>query len=153
MRFRLLNVLVGLMIIFLVAACGGGGGSEPAGQSSGAESVTIDVLEKDIYFGETNDNVDNPPVWTVPTGANVTVNVDNQGALQHNWLIMKQGEEIPEPFIQEDNTDLILEDSGILDGGNSDTFDFTAPLPGEYLVICGIAGHYPLMQGRLVVTE
>lgn len=134
--------------LFLVA-CGGGDtadGDEPA-------SVTINVTQNDIYFGETQDNQENPPTWTVPAGAEVTVQVTNNGALQHNWAIVEPGAEVPTPLDPDTAEGIILYDTGLVDGGSTATATFTAPQAGEYLVICTVAGHYPLMQGRLVVTE
>lgn len=119
-----------------------------------AAPEAIEVLMNDLYFGESNDNLANPPVWTVRSGADVTVAMDNRsGALQHNWAIVKAGEEVPSPFLGEEQMDVVLLDAGILEPNQTDTFAFTAPELGEYMVICTVAGHYPVMQGKLIVTE
>lgn len=117
-------------------------------------SAALNVAMHDIYFGETNDNSSNPPIWTVTSGVPVTVTLENQSVgLQHNWAIIKLGEEIPSPFIGGDQLTIVLSESGVIDAGQSKTFLFTAPLPGEYMVICTVAGHYPVMQGKLVVEK
>jgi plastocyanin len=133
----------------LLVACGGSGNSS---ESDETVNATINVLMNDIYFGESNDNASNPPVWTVSSGANVTVNLDNQGALQHNWAIVKAGEEVPAPFDVAEHSDILLYSTELLNGGTTASATFTAPEPGEYLVICTVAGHYPSMQGMLVVN-
>ena len=151
------ELLVTMLLAFslLLAACGSGSAPEsasPPGDESAPAGETIDVVMHDIYYGDTNDNQANPPVWTVSSGVQVTVNLDNQGALQHNWAIVRPEVEVPTPFDMEADADLLLYDTGILDGGTQSTTTFTAPEPGEYLVICTVAGHYPLMQGKLVVN-
>lgn len=108
----------------------------------------------DLYFGDTNDNLNNPPVWTVTNGAEVTVTVENRsGALQHNWATSKLDAVIPQPFVGGEGLDIVLLDSGVVDTGQSSTITFTAPAVGEYLVICTVPGHYPVMQGKLVVES
>jgi uncharacterized cupredoxin-like copper-binding protein len=87
----------------------------------------------------------------VTNGATVTVNLDNQGALQHNWAIVKIGEEVPVPFDVQQHSAKLLYSTGVVEGGTTATVTFIAPDPGEYLVICTVAGHYPVMQGKLVV--
>lgn len=146
---RVLLLTVVLLVALVSAACGGD--STPAEPAAPAGEA-INVVMHDIYFGDTNDNHTNPPVWTVTSGATVTVSLDNQGALQHNWAIVKPGAEVPNPFIEAENADLLLFAATPVDGGAQGTATFTAPEPGEYIVICTVSGHYPMMQGKLVVT-
>jgi plastocyanin len=143
MSRRILFILF-VLVALTLAACGGGG--------NGARKETIDVVMHDIYFGASNDNVANPPVWTVTSGAEVTVEMDNQGAMEHSWAIVKLGEELPEPFDAAQHGDKLLFSSGRVLGGTKATATFTTPEPGEYVVICTVPGHYPSMQGRLVVN-
>lgn len=76
-----------------------------------------------------------------------------QGGLEHNWTVLKPGVDVPMPFLPEQNGDLVLLTSSNVPPGQKVTETFTAPAePGEYIVICTIAGHYPAMQGRLIVT-
>jgi uncharacterized cupredoxin-like copper-binding protein len=141
--FRMSLVLIAL----LLAACGGGESTpapaptEPAAGSAQAElAATLDILMKDIYFGDNSDNLGNPPVWTVAAGSEVSLNLVNKGGLEHNWAVVKPGSELPKVIT-----------AGNLLGGKSLTEPFTAPAAGEYLVICTVAGHYPAMQGKLIV--
>ena len=163
-----------LVVALLVAACGGGGNPTPAptptaapaavapteapaaeapaaGSAQEAIAQVLDVAMHDIYFGDNPDNLTTPPEWTVAAGAEVTVNMQNLGALEHDFAIVNQGEEVPVPFLDA-NRDLLFFEAGKLPGGQNATATFTAPTdPGIYTVICTIAGHYPVMQGRLVV--
>ena len=143
-RTTLSTFLLLVLVALVLAACGG---------SEEATSATIEVVQNDIYFGETADNADNPPTWTVPAGAEVTVELTNNGALEHNWAIVEPGAEVPVPLDAETAEGILLYDTGLVDPGSTATATFTAPEAGEYLVICTVAGHYPAMQGRLIVTE
>ncbi|NJN95037.1 MAG: hypothetical protein HC875_13510 [Anaerolineales bacterium] len=148
--------VVTIIATILLAACGGGGGAQKIEEKAPAEApkaqaVTLDIEQGDIYYGKTPDNATKPPVWEVPAGAKIKVNVKNNGALEHNWAIVKQGAEVPEPFIEADNKDIILAQTGLTAAGKTGSYDLTAPLPGEYKIICTVAGHYPSMQGKLIV--
>lgn len=145
-----LPIFILLLFALVLAACGGGNDSEETADDSSA-TESFDVVENDIYYGDTNDNGTNPPTWTVSSGSEVTVNITNNGALEHNFAIVRQGETVPNPFVEADSGDIILQDSGLTPAGEQATFTFTAPDPGEYQVICTVAGHYPLMQGRLII--
>lgn len=151
---RKLTVLIGLSVVaLLLAACGGG--AEPAAPAeAAAESVQISVVAQDMYFGDDPNNIDNPPVWTAPAGSLATVSFDNRGALEHNWAVIRLGAEVPVPFEAENDAGLVLYDTGVVPPGETRSVPFQVPdEPGEYIVICTVAGHYPAMQGRLVVVN
>ena len=148
MKKSTLFTLIALLSLAFLAACGGGGGDAPAEESGGQ---TIEVIMNDIYFGETNDNVENPPVWTIKTGSTVTLNAINNGTLDHNWALVKADATVPDSVTPDSAEDIISYDVGIVAGGDTYNSAFRAPIPGEYLIICTVAGHYPAMQGKLVV--
>ena len=142
-----------LALVVLLAACGGGSNEPtPAAGGSSAQEVLnqINISMHDIYYGEENNNLEKPPVWTVKAGDEVALNMDNKGALEHSWALLKAGSEVPMPFTDA-NKDLLLYDSGALKPSAQKADKFTAPAAGEYTVICTVAGHYPVMQGRLIV--
>ncbi len=142
------------LVLILFVACGGGEADSGGNDADAAQSASISVVQHDIYYGSSNDNAENPPVWSVPAGARVRVSLDNQGALEHNWAIVKQGETLPDDFAQNPSTDLLMYDAGLVDGGDSTSSTFTAPTePGSYTVVCTVAGHYPSMQGVLEVED
>lgn len=151
MKKTILLTLILMITAFGVAACGGG--DEPAAEVDSSQAA-IEVIMNDIYFGESNDNVDNPPVWTVKTGQTVAVNTVNNGSLDHNWAIVEAGATLPDTVSDPAQVeDLITYDVGVVAGGDAYNGVFRAPVPGEYRVICTVAGHYPAMQGTLIVEE
>lgn len=90
--------------------------------------------------------------YTVPAGAEVTLNLTNTGAIEHEFAILKLGEHVTPPFGEKDEDKILWELDGVQPGtSKSDTF--TAPTePGEYDVICGIPGHIELgMVATLIV--
>ena len=149
MKKSTLFSLIALLSLAFLAACGGGG-EAPAEESGGQ---AIEVIMNDIYFGETNDNVENPPVWTIKTGGTVTLNAINNGTLDHNWAIVESGATIPDAVTPDSAEDIISYDVGVVAGGDTYRSAFRTPIPGEYLIICTVAGHYPAMQGKLIVEE
>jgi plastocyanin len=145
------------VLLLVLAACGGGSEPTPtpapAADAASAQEVlaAITVEMHDIYFGAENNNVENPPVWTVGAGQEVTMNFDNLGALEHSWAILRPDAEMPMPYTDAD-ADKLFYTSGNLAPATQKTDTFTAPAEaGEYIVFCTVAGHYPVMQGRLVV--
>ena len=130
--------VLGLSSSFLLAACGGGdAGSEP-------EPVTLsfDAEEPFAY---------NPSSASVPTGAQVTVNFNNVGALEHTWGLASNA---VDPATATEENILAGTASGTVLPGESTTFSFTAPAPGTYQIICTIPGHaVGGMLGTFTVTE
>ncbi len=123
-------------------------------QRSGSDSLEIAKLEvtvDDIFYGSENNNLESPPVWHVQRNAPVQVHVINRGELNHNWAIVHKDIELPVPFSEGQSSDKILFTAGMVYGDNETTLTFFAPDVGEYQVICTVEGHYPFMQGRLIV--
>lgn len=145
-------IIAGLLFTttLVMGACGGGD-AKPAPSAQDVLNQA-NVTMHDIYYGEENDNVNKPPVWNAGAGQQVTVNMDNKGALEHSWVVLKAGtKDIPMPFTDA-NKDLEFFSSGNLKPLTQKTATFTAPSePGEYTVLCTVPGHYPVMQGRLIV--
>ena len=137
-----------ILLVVALAACSGSGDSEEAV----AETVIVVDME-DIYFGPTNDNAENPPEWTVGAGDEVTLRMENMGALEHSWAILESGVEVPVAYNEATDGDKVLFSSGTVAAGASDEVRFTAPEPGTYNVLCTVPGHSVLMQGRLIVTS
>jgi uncharacterized cupredoxin-like copper-binding protein len=149
-------------MMIVIVACGGNEEATPTLSSTptsvpvAAETALapeeIAVRMGDLFFGDSNDNMHNPPIWTVTSGAEVTVATENRSeALQHNWTVVKLNATVPEPFLGDKQMEVILVDTGVIDSGKTDAFTFTPPATDEYKVICTVPGHYPSMQGTLVV--
>ena len=115
------------------------------------ETVELNVIINDNYYGETDNNIESPPVWRIPQNADVIVNMENRGDENHNWAIVQQGKTIPIPFEEGQASELLEYGAGMVYGQNRTTITLNAPDVGVYQVICTVEGHYPYMQGVLVV--
>jgi len=117
----------------ILSACGGGGPSD-----------TINVIMTDFHF--------EPTEFIVPAGQTITVNVTNNGAVEHEFVVFKLGMDAGEKFGDEDEDNIYWEVE-VFPGETSST-TFTAPAePGEYFVTCGIEGHLEAgMNGKLTVV-
>ncbi|NNC84685.1 MAG: hypothetical protein HKN75_01310 [Bacteroidia bacterium] len=102
---------------------------------------------------------------TVKTGSTVHLqfnNLSTDGAMQHNFVLIENGEadkvgsfamqagaenefvpRMPEVLA---HTKMLLPEENVL-------FIFRAPTPGTYMYICTYPGHYSKMQGMFIVTE
>ena len=125
----ILSVLLSLALTF----CGGGGAS-----------TTINVTMTDFQF--------QPNQFTIPAGQEITLNSMNNGAVVHNFVIMKLGTTAGDRFDEEDMTNVFWEVE-IQPGGSTST-TFTAPTePGEYQVVCRTEGHIASgMTAKLAVV-
>lgn len=127
----LLTMIVVLSLV--LTACGASG-----------PSTTIDVEFTDFHF--------TPDFFSIPAGAEITLNATNGGAVIHEFVIMKLGQTIGDDFGDEDEGNIYWEVEA--DAGKSVTVTFTAPSePGEYQVVCGTEGHFVAgMVGSLTVV-
>jgi len=114
--------VLGLLLAFALASCGAGG-----------PSTTIDVTTTDFAF--------TPNTFTVPAGQEITLHVINNGAVVHNFVIMKLGTSAGDTFGDEDQDNVFWEERDIQPGGDISA-TFTAPTePGDYQVVCRTQGH------------
>lgn len=147
MKLHKLVILGVALVALFLAACGGGGAEEEA--SSGG-NTTIDVVQNDIYYGDSPTNAEDPPVWTANAGGAIRVRLENLGTLEHNFAVVKLDATVPDVYTDE-NADILLAQTGLVAAGETKTETLEALDPGEYIVICTVAGHWPSMQGKLVV--
>jgi plastocyanin len=128
----IMAVLASLMLI-LLTACGAGGASDK-----------IDVKMTDFQF--------QPSQFTVPAGQEITFTSSNNGAVVHNFVIMKLGTSAGPMFDEEDIPNVYWEVE-LLPGADTNT-SFTAPTePGDYEVVCKTEGHIASgMTGKLTVV-
>ena len=113
-----------LVVVFILAlaltACGG-------------NKTTLNVTATDTGYDSTT--------YTVPAGGQVTVNMTNNGVLQHEFAILKKDQHVTPPFGEKDENKIFWELDGV-DAGTTKSGTFTAPTePGSYDIICGIPGH------------
>jgi uncharacterized cupredoxin-like copper-binding protein len=90
-----------------------------------------------------------PDTWRAAASQDVTVTINNRGAIEHNWVILTMGTDISKAA--EFSTDMALFDFGSIAAGGSATRTFNVPA-GTYQVICDIPGHLDGgMHGMLIV--
>ncbi|MEN9562713.1 MAG: hypothetical protein RIR73_957 [Chloroflexota bacterium] len=122
-----------LFVVFaaLLAACGGSAGA--------TAEISADMT--DLMFTPAN--------FEVPAGTEVTLKLTNSGAVEHNFVILKQG------AVYTSSADIKPEDVIVdakLAAGESGEFAFKIDEAGEYTVICNVPGHLEAgMVGKLVV--
>lgn len=116
----------------LLIACGG---------EESATTLKVDMVE---FMFE-------PKTFTVPAGEEITLELVNKGALEHDFVILKKGVTAEGNFDHSARQDDILFEAR-LHPGKSGAFTFTIAEAGEYQVICSIPGHLVAgMAGKLIV--
>jgi len=133
MNKKMSVVIVLLILLMPLTACGGGG---PA--------TKLNITMTDFKY--------DPLQNSVAAGQEITLNLKNDGAVLHEYVIMKEGMSAGEKFGPEDEDNIYWEVE--LDPGKSTTVTFTAPTaPGEYEIVCGTEGHLVAgMKGKLIVV-
>lgn len=111
-----------VVLSLALSACGGGG----------AASTTMEVTMSDFMF--------EPMDFTVAADQEITLTITNNGAVEHEFVIMAAGQHATAPFSEDDEPNIYWEVE--VEPGKTETITFTAPPAGEYEVVCGIAGHY-----------
>jgi plastocyanin len=94
-----------------------------------------------------------PDTFTIPAGNEITVNIDNQGFVSHQFVIFNWDTDAGGKTGSEDEQNIYWRFEVL--PGHSDSAAFIAPSePGEYYVTCGIVGHLEAgMSGTLIVAE
>lgn len=135
---RLFFALALLLLAVGVVACG-----PRSATSKASTSFSIELSE----FKFT------PDQFVVPAGKEITLNLTNKGAVEHEFVIIKKGEQVTPPFSEDDEDKVYWEVE--VKAGESTTATFTAPSePGEYEVVCGIEGHLEAgMKAKLTVVS
>jgi uncharacterized cupredoxin-like copper-binding protein len=133
---KLAVLLAVLTISLMVVACGGG--------AAAPEPVSLSFAGFDEFRYE-------PATASVPTGAQVTVNFTNEGALEHDWMLVAEGTDLA--AVTAESALMPEAHSGVVAAGGSNTFSFTAPAAGTYQIVCTVPGHaLGGMVGTFTVT-
>ena len=127
MNKRIIVLLLLLIIAIGVAACGGG--SEQAAPEPSSTTLSYSGFDEFRYDPETT---------TVTTGSEVTLNFKNEGALDHNWLLVSSR---VDPVEASEANAISGATTGEIGGQESATVTFIAPPAGTYQVVCTVAGH------------
>lgn len=108
-------------------------------------ATVIDVVMTDYQY--------EPKEILIPPGQEITLNITNKGAVEHEFVIMKYGTTIGESFGSEDEDNIYWEIE--VKSGETVSVTFTSPeQPGQYQFVCGILGHYTAgMAGTLQVVQ
>ncbi len=132
-KSMLLTVLA--VIFLLLAGCGGGA-------KSGSDKINVTMT--DFHF--------TPDTFTIPAGKEITFTGRNDGAVTHDFVIMKSGTSVGDSFGPEDEANVFWKTE--IPAGQNLTQTFTGPTqPGEYEVLCAIPGHYQAgMSAKLTVV-
>ncbi len=136
MRKHLILHLVLAILVFVLVACAAGS----------APSKSINVTMTDFAFS--------PNSFTVPAGEQISLDITNNGAVTHSFIIMKAGHEVQGHFTDADKPNVYWEATAI-PAGESVKTSFTAPAQaGAYQILCGVAGHFEAgMVAKLSVVE
>lgn len=122
-----------LAMLWLGVACS----SEPAPVAD-----VLQVKARDLTFDQTQ--------LAIPAGAEVTLNLTNEGALEHNWVLVHETVELATATAADAINQAASE---VLAGGKSTKLTFTAPAAGSYQYICTVPGHALAgMVGKLTVV-
>lgn len=114
-------IVAAVILSLTLASCGGGG-----------PSTKIDVTMSDFQF--------QPNQFTVPAGQEISFTSRNNGAVVHNFVIMKLGTSAGDFFDDEDVPNVYWEVE-LLPGASTETSFTAPPEPGDYEVVCRTEGH------------
>jgi uncharacterized cupredoxin-like copper-binding protein len=136
MKYFSIFIIQAIILSLILTACGG-----PA-----RPSKNLNVTMTDFQFS--------PNIFTVPAGEQISFNATNNGAVAHSFIIMKSGYHVNAHFTDADKPNIFWEVPQITPG-QSITETFTAPIdPGEYQIVCGVAGHFEAgMVAKLIVEK
>ena len=132
---------VGAVAITLMVVALGACGSDDDSSSEGA-STSIEATATDFQF--------DPTAWTVPAGEEFTIDFTNDGNVEHEWAVLKAGDDITseDEFAEEK----VLFEVEAIAAGTDTSEAFTVAEAGEYQVICAIETHFDAgMEGTLTV--
>ncbi len=122
MKRYLISAAALIALALVLSACGAGG-----------PSTNLNVSMTDFQF--------NPNTFVIPAGQVITVHASNNGAVVHDFVLMKYGTTVGENYDEEDAPNVYWKIE--LQPGESMTSTFTAPAePGDYQVVCGTRGHF-----------
>ncbi len=131
-----LVILLAVLCLGL-AACGGG---------ASGPTTSIKVTMTDFAFS--------PNSFTVPAGKQISVSMTNNGATTHSFVIVQAGHDVKDHFTDADKAFIYWSQPQVLPGQTVNA-SFTAPSqPGEYQIVCDIAGHFEAgMVAKLNVVK
>ena len=138
MNPRRVFALTVIVLIVVLSGCGGGAATE------------IDATMTDFAF--------DPATWEIAAGQDITINLQNDGAVEHEWVLLRPGVTIDSEADLPETEEELLADfvywEDEVEPGDSKTLTFAAPPAGEYQIICAIESHFDAgMKGSLTVVD
>ena len=99
-----------------------------------------------------------PTDWTVAADQEITIDLENNGSVEHEWVILQPGVTISSEADLPETEEELLADfvyrEDEVEPGESKTLTFTAPAAGTYQVICAIEDHFDAgLEGTLTAEE
>jgi azurin len=153
------------------ASEGSSGSSESTSDSGSAVTVTSDGVAQ-VTIGGTDQMQYTVNEFTVEAGQEIELTFVHEGSLPvnqmgHNVVILQAGEDymafgrqlsstdgysLDNDYLPEGVRDGLVAYTDMVGGGETTTIRFTAPeTPGDYPYLCSFPGHYPMMNGIMVV--
>ncbi len=140
------KMLFTLVLALFLTGCAGAAPSE-----AGATEITVKATD----FGY------RPSSITVAVGLPVTINLENEGAVEHDFVVDKisvkdveASETGPAAHHQMGHDEATYDLHFYAKAGDSATLQFTALEPGTYKIYCTIEGHEAAgMIGELIVVD
>jgi uncharacterized cupredoxin-like copper-binding protein len=136
MRRHAMKCMMLIVLASLFAACGG----------ASSPSTSIHVTMTDFEFS--------PATFTVPAGQVISIEIRNNGAVTHTFLIMKAGYQVKGHFTDADKPNVYWEVTAVPPGESVQNSFMAPPDPGPYQIVCGVAGHFEAgMVAKLNVVK
>jgi uncharacterized cupredoxin-like copper-binding protein len=127
-----------LAVVALVRSNSEGSGG---GGAAAAPTNEVTVVAKEFSFA--------PKRVLVKADTDVSVTLDNEGAVEHEWVVLKAGTKIAKEA--DFKQDMVAVGTKRLAGGANETINLNLAA-GSYQVVCMVTGHFANgMQGELVV--
>lgn len=115
---------VNFIFVVILTACGGSDSTKP--------STSLNVEMSEFKF--------TPTSMTVYANKETNLNLKNNGAVEHEFTILKKGSAASIPFDSEKQAADILFHFK-LGANQTESYKFILPEAGEYSIICAIQGH------------
>ena len=137
---KAISLIAVVPLVFGVVACGS--------DDDGGGSTEISATMEEFEF--------TPASWSVAANEEITVNLENKGSVEHEWVILRPGVTIESEADLPETEEELLADfvywEDEVEPGDSKTLTFTAPAAGEFQIICAIEDHFDAgMNGTLTV--
>jgi plastocyanin len=142
MTKRLMALALAAITGLAMAACSSStpaatDGGAADGGAAGGDAGAWTVRTLDTFAFE-------PNAWTATAGQTIELTLDNTGqALEHTWVLTAMGTTMEDAVTLPDTEpDARKVFEARVPAGEMSTTSFTAPAePGEYVVVCAVAGH------------